>query len=112
MVCSHHGKVRGAWHTTPADQEFRDFDARGLPIHGVRNGDLLPPVAINTADGRSYLVPALSLSLEPARLGFSPHTGASWAERTGRLLTTHGLFHLGYLEALMRAADARASRAE
>lgn len=111
LVCAHHGKVRGAWHTTPADQEFHDIDGRGLPIHGVRNGDTLPAVALNAANGHAYTVPALALNLEPARLGFSPRTGASWSERTGRLLGTRGLFQLGYLEALLRAADARASRA-
>ena len=112
LVCAHHGKVRGSWHTTPADHEFLDRDGRGLPLHGVRSGDILPRVAVTAADGLAYPVPELPLDLEPARLGVSPRTGASWSERTARLLATRGSFQLAYLEALLRAADARASRAD
>jgi CRISPR-associated endonuclease/helicase Cas3 len=45
-------------------------------------------------------------------LGLSPRYGASWRERTQLLLERLGPFQLGYLEALLRAADCRASAEE
>lgn len=38
--------------------------------------------------------------------------GPSWVARTQRLLAQHGPFRLAWLEALVRIADWRASRAE
>jgi CRISPR-associated endonuclease/helicase Cas3 len=110
LDCAHHGKVRGAWHAAPADQEYQDLDGRGLPIHGVREGDSIPALLVMAADGNEYLVPEVSLHLEPARIGLSFRTGASWSERVAGLLQSRGPFALAYLEALLRAADIRASR--
>ncbi|MFA5265145.1 MAG: DEAD/DEAH box helicase [Opitutaceae bacterium] len=110
VVCAHHGKVRGAWHAAPADQDYRDRDGRGLPIHGVREGDSIPTLSLTASDGRTYLVQGHSLRLDPAHIGLSVRTGASWAERVAGLLEAHGPFTLAFLEALLRAADSRASR--
>ncbi|MGH9810341.1 MAG: CRISPR-associated endonuclease Cas3'', partial [Terriglobia bacterium] len=46
LVASHHGKVRVALHAAPRDQEYRDRDGRGLPIRGVREGDILPGIEV------------------------------------------------------------------
>lgn len=110
LTCSHHGKVRGAWHAAPTDQEYRARDHRGLPIHGVREGDAIPALPVTADDGTQHVVPAITLNLEPARIGLSPRTGASWSERVRGLLKDHGPFALTYLEALLRAADIRASK--
>ncbi|NLT69005.1 MAG: CRISPR-associated endonuclease Cas3'' [Acidobacteria bacterium] len=107
LVASHHGKVRAALHASPKDQEYRDRDGRGLPIRGVREGDRLSEVMI---DSPPMPVPALSLTLEPAALGLSTRTGASWRERCLQLFDRYGPALLAYLEALLRAADVRASR--
>lgn len=106
LVLSHHGKVRVALHAGPKDQEYVARDDRGLPIRGVRDGDVLPTILI---DGVSSL-PAFSLSLAPAALGLSPITGRSWRDRTAALLRTHGPGALAYLEAVLIAADRRASK--
>lgn len=106
LVLSHHGKVRVTLHAGPKDQAYLARDDRGLPIRGVREGDALPAISL---DGRTSL-PALSLSLSPAALGLSPVTGRSWRDRTAALLRTHGPGALAYLEALLIAADRRASR--
>lgn len=106
LVLSHHGKVRVALHAGPKDQEYVARDDRGLPIRGVRDGDALPVISL---DGASSL-PALSLSLAPAALGLSPITGRSWRDRTAALLRIHGPGALAYLEALLIAADRRASK--
>lgn len=110
LTCAHHGKVRGSWHAAPADQEYRARDDRGLPIHGVREGDWIPALAVTASDGAEHTVPQITLHLELARIGLSPHTGASWSERVSGLLQAYGPFALTYLEALLRAADIRASR--
>ncbi len=110
LTCAHHGKVRGAWHASPADQEYRARDDRGLPIHGVREDDTIPPLTVTAADGTAHVIPEVTLHLEPARIGLSSRTGASWSERVAGLLAAHGPFALTYLEALLRAADIRASR--
>lgn len=107
LVASHHGKVRAALHAAPKDQDYRDRDGRGTPIRGVREGDLLP--AISTGAEGPWL-PQLKLTLEPATMGLSARTGASWQERSTGLLATFGPSGLAYLEALLRAADVRASR--
>lgn len=108
LVCSHHGKVRMAWHVSPADQQSSNG---GLRIRGVEDGDMLPPVTLAAADGSLHRLPESRLDLAPAAAGLSPRTGASWTERVLGLLDQHGPFALAWLEALLIAADRRASRA-
>jgi CRISPR-associated endonuclease/helicase Cas3 len=72
----------------------------------VRDGDALPAISL---DGVSAL-PELTLTLAPAAIGLSSLTGRSWRDRTAELLRTHGPGALAYLEALLIAADRRASR--
>lgn len=109
LVASHHGKVRMALHAAPKDQDYRDRDGRGLPIRGVREGDRLPAMTLGEGGENS---PELTLTLEPAAMGLSARTGASWQERCLGLLERYGPATLAYLEALIRAADVRASRLE
>jgi CRISPR-associated endonuclease/helicase Cas3 len=108
-VASHHGKVRTALQASPGDQRYRDRDSdgRGLPIRGVREGDVLPPIALGEG-----VLPALTVTLAPASLGVSIRTGKSWRDRTQALLARFGPGALAYLEALLMAADRRASRLE
>jgi CRISPR-associated endonuclease/helicase Cas3 len=107
LVASHHGKVRCSLQASPSDQEYRDHDDRGMPIRGVREGDELPE--IKDASGNPF-VPATLLTLEPAKLGLSAVTGPSWTERVQGLLEIFGPGALAYLEAVLRAADIRASQ--
>ncbi|GAB4197036.1 MAG: hypothetical protein Kow00105_11150 [Phycisphaeraceae bacterium] len=107
LVAAHHGKVRVSLHASPKDQDYEDRDGRGLPIRGVREGDTIPPICL---DENGSTLPEITLTLEPAKLGLSPRTGASWRERTLELLDRFGPTALAYLEALLRAADFRASR--
>lgn len=107
LVASHHGKVRAGLHAAPKDQDYVDRDHRGLPIRGVREGDQLPGICL---DSSAAPLPELSLTLEPAALGLSTRTGASWRERCDQLLAQFGPGGLAFLESLLRAADVRASR--
>lgn len=107
LVGSHHGKVRVALHAAPQDQDYRVKDHRGMPIRGVREGDRLPGIQLIANEEP---LPELSLTLEPAALGLSRRTGASWRERCEALLSKFGPCGLAFLESLLRAADVRASR--
>jgi len=68
---------------------------------------VLPAVVL---DASVPPLPALQLSLEPATLGLSPLTGRSWRERTSSLVDRFGPSALAWLEALLIAADRRASQ--
>jgi len=109
LVASHHGKVRVAFHASPKDQDYqaRSGDLNGLPIRGVRGGDCLPAISISP-DGLP--LPELPLTLDPAALGLSVQTGASWRERCQSVLNKYGPAGLAYLESILRAADVEASR--
>lgn len=109
LVASHHGKVRVGLHAAPADQDYRppSDDDEGMPIRGVREKDRLPSIVLVPGEPP---VPEVSLTLSPAAVGLSERTGRSWRERCQGLLERHGPGGLAFLEAILRAADVRASR--
>jgi CRISPR-associated endonuclease/helicase Cas3 len=112
LVCSHHGKVRAALHISPKDQAYEDRDGRGLPMRGVREGDTLPAFTFVDQASACSELPELRLTQSPAGIGLSPRTGASWTERVLSLRAERGPFELAFLEAILRAADIRASQAD
>lgn len=66
---------------------------------------------LSDAEGSYMTLPASILHLDAAAAGLNARTGRGWTERVLGLLARHGPFALAYLEALLRAADQRASRA-
>ena len=112
LVASHHGKVRVSMQASPQDQDFPLEDNRyvgvGMPIRGVREGDIVPSVPLPMGD-TDIQMPDVTLRLAPAALGLSSRHGASWTERVQSLLDEFGPFTLGYLEAIVRSADQSAS---
>ncbi len=107
LICSHHGKVRMAWHASSSDQKADDSRVR---IRGIREGDILPPVQLAAVDGSFHQLPATELDLAPSEMGLSLRTGRSWSERVLSLVERFGPFNLAWLEAALRSADMRASR--
>jgi len=107
LVCAHHGKLRLTWHACPADQTAA---RERLLIRGIEDAEILPGVLLAAGTGEFHWLPETTLNLAPAAAGLSPKSGAAWTERVLGLLDCRGAFTLAWLEALLRAADQRASR--
>lgn len=104
LVASHHGKVRMAIRSMPG--EAAPDDGRRYAL-GVWEGDELPECNL----GGQVSCPRVALKLAPMEIGLSEDGQPSWLERVMALRDApqFGPFRLAYLEALLRAADARAS---
>lgn len=105
LVAAHHGKVRLSIRSLP-DENHPDDDQKRF-ARGIWDGDPLPTVDL----GGSVLATDQILSLAPMELGLSIEGTPSWMERILRLRddASMGPFRLALLEALLRAADWRAS---
>jgi CRISPR-associated endonuclease/helicase Cas3 len=112
-IAAHHGKVRLSIRPLPneslPDEECRSVavrEKRGEVLYalGVWDLDELPEVEL----GGGECCPKTRLDLSPMQLGGE----GSWTARALKLLGELGPFRLAYLEALLRAADLRASANE
>lgn len=119
LIAAHHGKVRVSIRSFPDEKRPKVESGMAQPhpqpqlrfARGVWDGDVLPATDL----GGGVNAPAITLSLEPMELGLCespPFAGEpSWIERVLRLRDDIGPFRLAYLEAVLRAADERASAA-
>jgi CRISPR-associated endonuclease/helicase Cas3 len=103
LIASHHGKVRMSIRATPKERPPR---GGGRFARGVHDGDELPTVDLG--DGTS--APAFTVDLSLMELGGNG-VEPSWAARMLALRDDPDLgpFRMAYLEALLKAADERAS---
>ncbi len=102
LVASHHGKVRLSIRAIPGEGKPDKPGARFA--RGIHEGDCLPALD----SGLGIATPETVLDLEPMLLGQNGDRG-SWLARAVRLRDQIGVFRLAFLEALIRAADGRAS---
>lgn len=102
LIAAHHGKVRLSIRSLP-NEPTPDGEDR-LFARGVWHSDKLPAVPLG-----SITVPSVTLDLSFMQMGEGQH-GPSWLARTIALRDRLGAFRLAFLETLLRAADARASR--
>ncbi len=115
LVAAHHGKVRISLRSSPDDARTDVPDPcppEKRQARGVRDNDTLTACKLPDETGQDMEAPQVTLSLDPMELGLSVRYGPSWRERMQGLLERLGPFRLGYLEALLRIADWRASRGE
>ena len=106
LAACHHGKVRLSIRALPGEE--RPKDGEGKPIRFARgnwDGEELPPADL----GDGLHKETVKLDLEPMLLGASEDGSRSWLERMIALRDRLGVFRLAFLEALIRAADVRAS---
>lgn len=101
IVATHHGKVRVSIRSLPTEKPAPDGKRFA---RGVWEGDTLPAVKL----GGGVITPEIILSLAAMEMGLTDGQ-PSWAERVLQLLEDYGPFRLAYLEALLCAADRRAS---
>ncbi len=102
LIAAHHGRTRLAIRALPGEDQ--PANSQTLFALGVHDGDPLPTADLG--DGQTWREQKLDLS--PMRLGAE----SSWTARALKLLTDLGPFQLAYLEAILRAADERASQKE
>lgn len=103
LIAAHHGRVRLSIRALPGECHPTGPDA--MYALGVGQGDGLPEISL---DDGPY--PPHKLDLEPMLLGGEKSwTAKALSLRDGK---EYGVFRVAYLEALLRAADARASKEE
>jgi CRISPR-associated endonuclease/helicase Cas3 len=101
LIAAHHGRVRVSIRPAAEERLPSDAVADARFALGIVDGDLLP--GVSTPLG---VYPETVLGLAEMELGAE---GGSWTSAVCRLRDEHGPFVLGFLEALVRVADWRAS---
>ena len=111
LAAAHHGKVRLAIRLLPGQRlgrKDRNPNPDRLFGYTVSKRETLPRVDL----GEGLLVPETTLDMSIAQIGMDENGRRSWLERSLTLLERYGPFRLAYLEAIVRAADMRASAKE
>ena len=111
LAAAHHGKVRLGIRSLPGQRtgnKDSNPDPDRLLGYRVSEPETLPPLDLGA--GLRLLETTLDMSI--AKIGWSENGGPSWLERSLALLEWLGPFRLAYLEAIVRAADMRASKKE
>ncbi len=104
LAAAHHGKVRVSIRSMP--DERRPPDQKTRFARGVWDGDVIPEIDL----GGGVTLPATTIDLSFMELGHGSN-GPSWFARALELRDRPDLgpFRLSFMEALMKAADERAS---
>jgi CRISPR-associated endonuclease/helicase Cas3 len=106
LAAAHHGKVRSTIRSLPSERP-QPHGAR--MVRGVVDGTSLPGVTLG-----DEVLPQQTLSLAPMEMGLGGDGAPGWTDQWCSLRDdpAMGPFRLAYLEALLKAADERASMTE
>ena len=111
LTAAHHGKVRLGIRSFPGQRRgFTDSNPDPNYLLGYRLSERETIPSVELGDGLRVGETELDLSI--ARIGLDDSGRRSWLERSLGLLEWLGPFRLAYLEAIVRAADMRASKKE
>ncbi|MCC5836081.1 MAG: CRISPR-associated helicase Cas3' [Opitutales bacterium] len=103
LVMTHHGRVRKVLRD---EIPIKPKCAKALTIvRGIQQGDHIPALHTCKVD-----LPETTLEIECRKMGRTDDGHESYTKGVLRLLEYYGPFRLAYLEMLLRAADARASK--
>lgn len=108
LVAAHHGRARLGVRSLPGESPPPPERPGAAVILGVADGDLIPAIELG-----DLTIPASRMDLSVIQLGSGADGSASWSRRMLSLRDRDDLgpFRLGFLEAVVRIADWRASAA-
>lgn len=104
LAACHHGKVRMSIRALPGEEKPAESERKFA--RGIWEGEELPIADLGDGLRKEHV----TLDLRPMLLGAGDDGARSWLERMIALRDEVGVFRLAFLEALVRAADVRASK--
>ncbi|MCY4653121.1 MAG: CRISPR-associated helicase Cas3' [Dehalococcoidia bacterium] len=111
LAAAHHGKIRLGIRSLPGRRERnRDSNPDAGYLLGYKTSETETLPSVDLGEGVGVGETALDMSI--AQIGLDDGERRSWLERSLGLLEWLGPFRLAYLEAIVRAADMRASEKE
>ena len=113
LAAAHHGKVRLGIRSLPGRRRpggISNSNPDSAYLLGYQIAELETLPAVDLGEGLQIAETRLDLSI--ARIGLDGQGRRSWLDRSMALLDWLGPFRLACLEAIVRAADMRASREE
>ena len=122
LIASHHGKVRLSMRTMPTSRNMKIHDKKYLLGMDMEDGDKVPiflsdkwPKSKMSKEEimmETDLPKEVDITADIARVGNTKDGKQSWLQMTLKLLKEYGPFKLALLEAVIRAADTKASAKE
>ena len=113
LAAAHHGKVRLGIRSLPGQRRPGGITNSNPDPDYLLGYQIAEPETLPAVDfGEGLRIDETKLDLSIARIGLDGRGRRSWLDRSTALLDWLGPFRLAFLEAIVRAADMRASKSE